>query len=120
MNKGLIILLFLAVVFVDGIVSPALFGFRESFLTIIFLVVILLYYKASLQGLILGILFSGLVEFYWGLKLGILILPLLASSGVFFLLSKFFNVRSMVSMIFSGVIMFVVFWGASVFISKIT
>ena len=119
MNKGLIILLFLAVVFVDGIVSPALFGFRESFLTIIFLVVVLLYCEINIQGLIFGIILSGIAEFYWGLKLGTLMLPLLASVGALFLLNSFFNIRNKVFMILTGAILFIVFWETSVLISRI-
>ncbi len=119
MNKWLIVVLFLAVMSLDGIIFPALFGFRESFLTIIFLVVMLLYYEVSLQGLVLGGALSGLAEFYWGLELGALILPLLLSAGAFFLLNKFFNIRSRVLMILSGVIMFIVFWETSILVSKI-
>lgn len=119
MKTWLVVVLFLASMFLDGIIFPALFGFRESFLTIIFLVVMLLYYEVNFEGLILGVAFSGLAEFYWGLKLGALILPLLASAGVFFLLNSFFNIRSRVLMILSGVVMFIVFWEASILVSKI-
>ncbi len=119
MRSWLIIILFLAGIFLDGIIFPALFGFRESFLTAIFIVIMLLYYEVSLQGLVLGVVLSSLAEFYWGLKLGTLILPLLASAGAFFLLNRFFNIRSKLLMILSGVIMFVVFWEASVLIAKI-
>lgn len=119
MKTWLVVVLFLASIFLDGIIFPALFGFRESFLTIIFLVVMLLYYKVNHKGLFLGVAFSGLAEFYWGLKLGALMLPLLASAGSFFLLSSFFNIRSRVSMILSGVVMFIVFWEISILISKI-
>ena len=119
MNKWLISVLFLAVMFLDGIILPGLFGFRESFLTVIFLVAILLYYEVNLQGLVFGVALSGLAEFYWGLKLGTLILPLLASAGAFFLLNRFFSIRSRTLMILSGVIMFIVFWETSILISKI-
>jgi len=119
MKTWLIIILFLAAMFFDGIIFPGLFGFREGFLTIIFLVIMLLYYEADFKGLVLGVVFSGLAEFYWGLKLGTLILPLLASAGMFFLLNRFFNIRSRILMIFSGVIMFIIFWATSVLVSKI-
>ena len=85
----------------------------------VFLVIMLLYYEADFKGLVLGVVFSGLAEFYWGLKLGALILPLLASAGMFFLLNRFFNIRSRILMIFSGVIMFIIFWATSVLVSKI-
>lgn len=115
----LIAVLFLVSMFFDGVIFPTLFGFRESFLTNIFFIVILLYYKASLQGLVLGIIFSGSAEFYWGLELGTLILPLLASVGIFFLLDSVLNIRSKALMILSGTIMFAVFWETSILISKI-
>lgn len=119
MKNWLTIVLFLAVMFFDGIIFPALFGFRESFLTIIFLVIMLLYYEVDFRGLVLGVALSGLVEFYWGLKLGTLILSLLVSVGVFFLLNKFFSIRSKALVVLLGVIMFVVFWETSILINKI-
>ncbi len=119
MKIWLATVLFLTVMFFDGIILPALFGFKESFLTIIFLVVMLLYYEANLQGLVLGVALSGLAEFYWGLELGTLMLPLLASAGVFFLLNQFFSIRNRILIIFSGVIMFIVFWVTSILISRI-
>lgn len=105
--------------FLDGIIFPALFGFRESFLTIIFLIAMLLYLEVDLRSLILGMVFSRFAEFYWGLKLGILMLPLLASVGAFFLLNRFFNIRSKVLVVLLGVIMLIVFWETSVLITKI-
>lgn len=119
MNKWLISVLFLAVIFFDGIIFPAFFGFGESFLTIIFLIMMILYYKADFHVLIIGVVFCGLAEFYWGLKLGVLILPLLISAGTFFLLNNFFNFRSRILVIFSGAIMFFIFWIFSVLINKI-
>ena len=62
LSAGLVAALFLAAIFLDGIIFPGFFGFRESFLTIIFLVVMLLYYEANLKGLILGVAFSGLAD----------------------------------------------------------
>lgn len=119
MSKWLVAVLFLAVMFLDGIIFPALFGFRESFLTEIFLVVMLVYYKSDFWGLVLGVVLSGTAEFYWGLKLGTLVLPLLVSAGVFFLLNKFLNVRNRVLMVISGVVMFIVFWETSILVAKI-
>lgn len=119
MTKWLIAVLFLGSIFFDGIVFPALFGFRESFLSIIFILILVLYCEASFQSLIFGVVFSGLAEFYWGFKLGVLILPLLASVGVFFLLNKFFNVKNRFLMIFLGIIMFVVFWEISILVNKV-
>lgn len=119
MNRWLFAVLFLASMFLDGIIFPALFGFRESFLTIIFLVAMLLFCEVDLKSFFLGIAFSVLAEFYWGLKLGMLVVPLLASAGVFFLLNKFLNVRNRVLMVISGVIMFIVFWETSILVAKI-
>ncbi len=119
MRTWLIVILFFVIMFLDGIIFPAFFGFRESFFTVIFLVAVLLYYEASLKGLVLGIAFSGGAEFYWGLKHGILILPLLASAGALFLLNSFFNIRSRLFIILSGIIMLVVFWETSILLTKI-
>ncbi len=119
MKIWLILVLFLACMFLDGIIFPGLFGFRESFLTIIFIVIMVLYNKAEFQSLIIGLVFFGLTEFYWGLKSGTLILPLLISAGAFLLLNSFFNFRSRVLMIISGLIVFVLFWISSVLVTKI-
>ncbi len=119
MSKWLIVVLFLASMFLDGIILPAFFNFREGFLTIIFLMIMLLYYRADIKGLILGTALSWLAEFYWGLKMGTLMLPLLVSAGALLLLNKFFNIRSVTSLIFSGTLMFVVFWETSILINKI-
>jgi len=118
-NKWLIFTLFLAVMLFDGIIFPAFFGLREGFLTIIFLVAILLFCEINTQGLIFGVILSGLAEFYWGLRLGVLILPFLVSVGVLFLLNLFFNIRNKIFMIFSGLVLFIVFWETSVLISRI-
>jgi len=119
MSKLLIVILFLAAMFLDGIIFPALFGFRESFLTVILLIIALLYYEINLQNLVLSMALSGWAEFYWGLKLGTLILPLLASVGALFLLNRFFNIKSGILMILSGVIMLIVFWETSILATKI-
>jgi len=119
MSKWLFGLLFLAALFFDGIISPALFGFRESFLTIIFLIVMLLSFEVNPRSLVTGVILSGVAAFYWGLKPGVLIFPLLASAGVLFLLNSFLNIKSKALMILSGGVMFIVFWGASVLIAKI-
>ena len=119
MSKWLVAVLFLVVMFLDGIIFSGLFGFRESFLTEIFLVAMLVYYKSDFWSLVLGVALSGTAEFYWGLKLGTLVLPLLVSAGVFFLLNSFFNIRNRFFIILSGIIMFIVFWEVSIFMSKV-
>lgn len=119
MSKFLIAGLFLASMFIDGIIFPALFGFREGFLTVLFIIVLLLYREVNFPNAVLVIVFAVIAEFYWGLRLGILILPLLVSVGAFLLLNTFFNIRSKVFMIISGTIMFIVFWWSSALITKI-
>ncbi len=119
MRIGLIIILFFMSLFFDGIIFPAFFNFTESFLTIIFVVAMLLFCGTNVRGLALGMVFSGLAEFYWGLKLGVLVLPLLVSAGIFFLLDSFFDIKSGILIILSGVIVFVAFWESSILISKI-
>lgn len=119
MSKLLIVGLFLLSMFLDGIILPALFGFREGFLTILFIIILLLSREINLSSVVLAVVFAGVAEFYWGLRLGTLVLPLLVSIGTFFILNTFFNIRSRVFMVISGVIMFIVFWGSSVLIIKI-
>lgn len=119
MSRFLIVGLFLVTMFLDGIIFPALFGFREGFLTILFVIVLLLSHEINPSRVVLAVVFAGVAEFYWGLMLGTLVLPLLVSIGAFLLLNTFFNIRSRIFMIISGVIMFIVFWGSSILIIKI-
>ncbi len=118
-NKWLVAVLFLAVMFIDGIFFPGVFGFKESFLTIIFIVLMLLYYNVNLQSLVFGMALSGLAEFYWGLDMGTLILSFLVSAGALVLLNKFFNIQSRVFVVISGIIIFAVFWETSVLVANI-
>ncbi|GEM_PF-5556427 len=119
MKIWLTVVLFLVTMLLDGIIFPALFGFKESFLTVIFIVAMFLYQKADFQSLVLGVALSGLAEFYWGLKFGTLVGSLLASAGAFFLLNKFFNIRGRAMTTLFGIIMFIVFWETSILINKI-
>ena len=114
----MIIILFLASMLFDGIILPAIFGIREGFLTIIFLITLILYYRANLRSVVAGVVFSGIAEFYWGLRLGILILPLLTVTGLFILLDTFINIKNKILIIFSGTIMFAVFWEVSILLNK--
>lgn len=119
MKIWLIVILFLVAMFIDGIIFPAFFGFRESFLTIIFFIIMLMCYKTDFRGLVFGMILSGLAEFYWGLRFGALILPLFASAGAFFLLNIFFNIRNRILTVLSGIILFIVFWETSILINRI-
>ena len=119
MSRLLIVGLFLTGMFFDGIVFPALFGFRESFLTIVFIITTLLYYGINLHGMVIGVILSAAAEFYWGLRLGTLVLGFLASAGMLSLLNSFLNIRSKIFMFFSGVIAIIVFWTVSLFVAKV-
>lgn len=119
MKVWLVVVLFLASMFFDGIIFPALFGFRESFLTIVFIAVALLYYGVNLRSMAIGLIFSAVAEFYWGLMLGTLVLGFLASAGTIFLLNRFFNIRSKFFIFFSGAIVTIVFWVVSFFVAKV-
>lgn len=119
MKTWLIVVLFLAGMFFDGIIFPALFGFRESFLTIVLITATFLYYGVNFRGVVIGVIFSAIAEFYWGLRLGELVLGFLASAGVLFLLNSFLNIRSRVFMFFSGAVVIIVFWTVSLFVTKV-
>lgn len=115
----MIVIFFLMSMFFDGIILPAFFGIRSGFLTIIFLVALVLCCRVNFRSLVTGIIFSGLAEFYWGLKLGTLMLSFLAIAGLFVLLNTFFSIKNKVLMIFSGAIMLAVFWEVSIFLNRI-
>lgn len=118
MKTWFVAVLFLGLVIVDGVILPAVFGFREGFLSIAFLVFILLYIGDA-RGLVLSLIFSAFLEFYWSLSFGSLILPCLISFGLLIFLNNVFYTKNRILRVLLGVIIFVCFWGSSVLVNKI-
>jgi|SRR3989344_5382191 len=119
MKNLIIIALFIASVFVDGIFLPALFGLRESFLFFIFLIFLLSGREIETRSIVFGLIFSSIVEFYFGVGVGTLVLPFLVATFFLMVLKKFLNVRSTLPAVIFGAFALLVFWKTSNFFNMI-
>lgn len=91
-----LVLVFVAVFFIDGLILPGVFGFREGIMTSVFLIAIILNWGVITPILGVGSATSLFLEFFWKMQPGSLILMFLAVALIFFFISSFFNVRRMV------------------------
>ncbi len=117
MNKATIAGLFFATIILDGIFLPGIFGIKESFLTIVFIVALLFFQETDLSSLVFGTLLSGSAEFYWGLSFGVLMIPFLFSAGILALLKQFLNVRGFIMKAVSFITILFIFWKISFFVN---
>ena len=99
-------LIFIAVLVVDGLILPALFGLRESFLSLLILIVPILYMGSTKQSISYGFAFAFVSESLRGLDLGTLAIPFLATAIVIYLIQRFLDTRNMYAL---TVLMSVVF-----------
>lgn len=88
----LVIMFFAALVF-DGLVLPAFFGFRESFLFLLFLMVPILYIGPAARSVSLGLFFAFISESLRGLELGSLALPFLFTVVIIYLTQRFLDIK---------------------------
>src|SRR3989344_3643683 len=86
-------LIFIAVLFLDGLVFPAFFGLRGSFLSLLVIVVPLLYMGPTKQYIIYGLFFSFVYESFRGLNFGDLMLPFLFIVMVTYLVQRIFDIK---------------------------
>jgi len=94
MKKIWILLIFLASFFFDGLIAPAVIGFRESFLSFIFIVALFVYF--GIDGLLVfySVLFSLFLEFGLDLRFGVVLLPILIVAIVLFLANSYFDISA--------------------------
>ena len=85
--------IFLMVLIVDGIILPAFFGFRESLLSLLILVMPALYFGVVKRYLVYGLFFSVALEFFKGLEFGSLAAPFLFTAAVIYLMQRFLDVK---------------------------
>lgn len=91
-----LILIFIAIFFVDGLVLSGIFGFRESVMTLVFLAAMILNWGAITPVLGVGSVISLFLEFFWKMQPGSLMLMFLSAALIFFFISSFFNVKRIV------------------------
>lgn len=94
MKIFLISLMFFISLVLDGLVFPALFGFKESFLTIIFLVSLLLYWGVNTFTIGYGVSAALVFELSRGLSPGSIILPFTMLGVFYYVLSIFLNIKA--------------------------
>lgn len=85
--------IFAVVLVLDGLILPALFGLRESFLSLLVLLVPILYIGPTGRLVFLGLFFSFLLESLRGLALGALALPFLFTVVIIYLTQRFLDIR---------------------------
>ncbi|MBI3274273.1 MAG: hypothetical protein HYZ69_03960 [Candidatus Colwellbacteria bacterium] len=86
-------LIFLGVIVADWFILPALFGFRDSFLSLIILILPVLYFGAEKRYILCGLFFSLVLEMFRGLNLGSLTLAFLFTAVLIYLFQTFLDVR---------------------------
>lgn len=94
MRKIWILLIFLASFFFDGLVAPAFIGFRESFLSFIFIVALFVYFGVDGLSVFYSIFFSLFLEFGLGLRFGVVLLPILIVAGILFFINYYFDISA--------------------------
>lgn len=85
--------IFIAVLFLDLLVLPAFFGFRESFLSLLVLLVPVLYMGSTRQFIAYGFAFAFISESFRGLNLGDMTIPFLLTAIVIYLIQRFLNIK---------------------------
>ena len=86
-------LIFIAALLLDGLILPAFFGFRNSFLSLLILIVPILYFGSIKQSIVYGLAFAFISESLRGLGLGDLAIPFLFTAVVIYLIQRFLDIR---------------------------
>ena len=85
--------IFIIVMIMDVLILPAFFGLRESFLTLLILIVPILYIGSTGQSVAYGLFFAFIYEFLRGLDLGTLVLPFLLTAVVIYSAQRFLDIK---------------------------
>lgn len=86
-------LIFLVVLIIDSLVLSAFFGLRESFLSLLVLVVPILYIGSTRRVIAYGLIFAFVSESLRGLKLGDLAIPFLFTAIVIYFVQRFLDIK---------------------------
>lgn len=98
-NKLNIVLIFAALLLLDGLFLPGIFGFKEGVLVPVFLLAMILNWGAIASVLWLGSGISLFLEFFWKLQPGSLILLFLTAALAHFFILSLFSVKRYVGAI---------------------
>jgi len=94
MTTGLkLITTFVLVLLLDGLVLPAFFGFRESFLSLLVLIMPILYMGITRQSIVYGVVFVLIFESIGGLNFGDMAVPFLFVLGGIYLFQRFLDIK---------------------------
>lgn len=86
-------LIFIAALMLDGLILPAFFGLRESFLSLLVLIVPILYMGLTKHFIVYGLFFAFISESLRGLELGNLAIPFLFTAIVIYLAQRFLDIK---------------------------
>lgn len=89
-------LVFAAIFFVDGLILPSIFGFRESVMVPVFLIAMILNWGAITPILGVGSIISLFLEFFWKIQPGSLVLMFLTVALIFFFISSFLSIKRII------------------------
>lgn len=88
-----LVLIFTALLLLDGLFLPGIFGFWEGVLTSVFLLAMLLNWGVITPVLWLGSGISLFLEFFWRIQPGVVVLLFLLAALAYFFISSLFNVK---------------------------
>jgi len=86
-------IIFIAALVLDGSILPAFFGLRESFLSLLILVIPVLYMGSSGRLIAYGIIFAFISESWRGLNFGDMAIPFLFTAAVINLTQRFLDIK---------------------------
>lgn len=86
-------IIFLAALIIDGLILPALLGFRESFLSLLVLIVLVLYLGPGKRSVVYGLFFAVILESFRGFGFGTLAAPFLLTVIVIYSAQKFLDIK---------------------------
>ena len=88
-----LLLIFAAGLALDGLILPAFFGFKESFLSLLILVMPVLYMGSTGRLIAYGIVFALISESWRGLNFGDMAIPFLFTAAVINLIQHFLDIK---------------------------
>lgn len=109
-NKFALVLVFAALLLLDGLFLPGVFGFREGVLVSAFLLALILNWGVITPVLWLGSGISLFLEFFWRQPPGSLMLLFLTAALVYFFISSLFSVKRYVGAVILSFGLWLVFW----------
>lgn len=109
-NKFTLVLVFVALLLLDGLFLPGVLGFKEGVIVSAFLLAMILNWGVIAPVLWLGSGISIFLEFFWKLQPGSLMLLFLTAALVYFFISSLFSVKRYVGAVILSFGLWLVFW----------